>query len=129
MQGSEGLRFSRRHVWVRVNGDTAEVGLSEYAQRALGVIVFVDLPLEGETVPAGAPLVTIESVKTVADLPSPVGGRVMSVNRTLIGDPKRLNRAPYETPVAVLLLDSPEQAEALMDAERYDSFCRTGRVY
>ena len=91
----EDLRYSQEHEWIRVEGETATVGITDYAQKELGDIVFVEFPETGEDVETGGPAGTIEAVKTVADLFAPVSGRIEAVNEELADNPERVNKDPY----------------------------------
>ncbi|MDR3645888.1 MAG: glycine cleavage system protein GcvH [Clostridia bacterium] len=117
------LKFTKEHEWVKVEGSTIVIGLTDYAQRVLGEIVFIDLPTVGAKIAAGGELGTVESVKSVADIYTPVAGTVEKVNDTLEDDPAAVNRAPYESWIAVLRLEDPSDAKALMDGAEYDRFC------
>ncbi len=95
MNVPEELQYTRSHEWVRTKGDTATVGITDYAQEELGDIVFVELPEEGATFEAGDSFGTVESVKAVSDLYSPVGGEVVEVNEALNDSPEKINEDPY----------------------------------
>ncbi len=89
------LLYTRTHEWARIEGDTATVGITDHAQEELGDVVFVELPQVGSSVEAGEPFGTIESVKAVSDLYSPVSGEVVDVNNTLEESPEKVNEDPY----------------------------------
>src|SRR3954452_20559778 len=89
------LRYTKDHEWVRVDGDEATVGITEYAADQLGDIVFVELPEAGRSVKQAAPFGVVESVKAVSDLYAPVGGEVTAANETLAGSPELVNSDPY----------------------------------
>jgi len=91
----EELQYTRSHEWVRTEGDTATIGITDYAQEELGDIVFVELPEEGATFDAGDSLGTLESVKAVSDIYTPVGGEVVDVNSALDDSPEKINEDPY----------------------------------
>jgi glycine cleavage system H protein len=91
----EELQYTKSHEWVRTEGDTATIGITDYAQEELGDIVFVELPEEGATFHAGDSFGTLESVKAVSDLYSPVGGEVAEVNEALNDSPEKINEDPY----------------------------------
>jgi glycine cleavage system H protein len=91
----EELQYTRSHEWVRTEGDTATVGITDYAQDELGDIVFVELPEEGATFDAGDSFGAVESVKAVSDLYTPVGGEVVEVNEALNDSPEKINEDPY----------------------------------
>jgi glycine cleavage system H protein len=91
----EELQYTRSHEWVRTEGDTATVGITDHAQEELGDIVFVELPEQGATFDPGDSFSTVESVKAVSDLYAPVGGEVVEVNEALIDSPEKINEDPY----------------------------------
>jgi glycine cleavage system H protein len=91
----EELQYTKSHEWVRTEGDTATVGITDHAQEELGDIVYVELPEEGATFEAGEPFGTVESVKAVSDLYTPVGGEVVEVNGALDASPEKINEDPY----------------------------------
>jgi glycine cleavage system H protein len=91
----EELQYTRSHEWVRTEGDTATIGITDHAQGELGDIVFVELPEEGATFDAGDSFGTVESVKAVSDLYAPVGGEVVEVNEALEESPEKINEDPY----------------------------------
>ena len=91
----EDLRYSKEHEWVRVEGDTAVIGISDFAQGELGDIVFVEVETEGETMGKDEVFGSIEAVKTVSDLFMPVGGEIISFNEELESDPEKINSDPY----------------------------------
>jgi glycine cleavage system H protein len=90
------LKYTRDHEWIRVEGDTAYVGITDYAQGELGEIVFVDVTTEGETLAKEAVFGTVEAVKTVSDLYMPVSGKVLAVNADLEDHPELINEDPYQ---------------------------------
>jgi glycine cleavage system H protein len=91
----EDLQYTESHEWVRIEGDTATIGITDHAQDELGDVVFVELPGEGDTFDAGESFGTVESVKAVSDLYAPVGGEVVEVNSTLEDAPENINEDPY----------------------------------
>jgi glycine cleavage system H protein len=91
----EELQYTKSHEWVRTEGDTATIGITDHAQEELGDIVFVELPEQGATIDAGDSFGTIESVKAVSDLYAPVGGEVVEVNEALNDSPEKINEDPY----------------------------------
>ena len=114
------LLYTKSHEWVRMEDDTATIGITDHAQDELGDIVFVELPDEGDTFDVGDSFGTVESVKAVSDLYTPVGGEVVEVNSSLEDAPEKINEDPYGDGwlVKVKLYD-PSEAEALMDAAAY----------
>ncbi len=119
----DGLKYTQQHEWVRQEGGTAVVGLSDYAQDKLGEIVFVELPDVGSEVEAGKSAAVIESVKAVADLYAPVDGKVTEVNEALLDQPEVINQDPYgEGWVFKVEIKDESQLEALMDKPAYEEF-------
>ena len=117
------LKYTTDHEWVRIEGDMAFIGITDYAQGELGEIVYVDVPTEGETVAAGEVFGSIEAVKTVADLLMPVEGEVVELNTALEDQPELVNNDPYgEGWIIKVKMADPAKAEALMDAAAYNSF-------
>jgi glycine cleavage system H protein len=118
----ENLRYSQDHEWVAVDGDTIRIGITDYAQDALGDVVFVDLPDVGTEVTAGGSFGEVESTKSVSDLYAPMSGEVIEVNAELIETPQRLNDDPYgEGWICVVKVSDPTQLDGLLDAEAYQS--------
>lgn len=119
----KGLLYSKEHEWVRVEGNKAYIGITNYAQLALGDIVFVELPKAGDRIDAGDTLGVVESVKAASDVYSPVSGIVVEVNEELTDMPERINEEPYESWMAALKLSDDTELDALMDEENYGQFC------
>jgi glycine cleavage system H protein len=115
----EELQYTKSHEWVRTEDDTATVGITNYAQEELGDIVFVELPEEGATFEAGEPFGTVESVKAVSDLYSPVGGEVVEVNEALNDNPEKINEDPYGDGWIIKLRTSGE-GPGLLSASDYE---------
>lgn len=114
------LRYSPEHEWVRVEGTRVRVGVTDYAQDALGDIVFVDLPAVGSEIEAGAQLGEVESTKSVSEIYAPVAGTVTAVNDALTGGPERINQDPYgEGWICELELAPGADPDALLDAAAY----------
>lgn len=117
------LKYTTGHEWVRIEGDMAFIGITDYAQGELGEIVYVDVPTEGETVAAGEVFGSIEAVKTVADLLMPVEGEVVELNAALEDQPELVNNDPYgEGWIIKVKMADPAKVETLMDATAYSSF-------
>ncbi len=120
MQIPDDLRYSRDHEWVRLEGATARVGITDYAQDALGDVVFVDLPEVGLTVVAGQSISEVESTKSVSEIYAPVPGVVQEVNGDLSDSPQRLNEDPYgEGWIFVLTVEGEDALDGLLDADAY----------
>lgn len=114
------LKYSKDHEWVRVEGDTAYIGITDFAQSELGEIVIVDITTEGETLAQEAVFGSIEAVKTVSDLFMPVGGKVSEVNPKLEDNPELVNSDPYgEGWMIKVKMTNPSEAGKLLDAEAY----------
>ena len=117
------LRYTRDHEWVRVDGDLAVVGISDYAQSQLGDVVYVELPEIGRRVEQGEEAAVVESVKAASEVYAPVSGEVVEINEALAADPARVNADPIgEGWFIKLRLDDPKQLDTLMDEEAYKRF-------
>jgi glycine cleavage system H protein len=120
MQIPDELRYSTDHEWVRVEGNQARIGITDYAQDALGDVVFVDLPEVGATVEAKASISEVESTKSVSDIYAPLSGTIAEVNADLADAPERLNEDPYgEGWIFVIEMAEPAQLDALLSAADY----------
>lgn len=116
----EDLKYIKEHLWVRVEGNQARVGITHYAQEQLGDIVFIQLPEAGAHVRAMESFGTIESVKSVSDLFAPLSGEVIEVNEDLEGEPEIINNDPYGHGWILLIsMEAPTEVEALIDADEY----------
>ena len=115
------LRYSKSHEWVKTEDGVTVVGISDFAQSALGDLVFVNLPAEGDSVAAGEAFGDVESVKAVSDLVSPVTGTVCAVNEELLDAPEMLNSEPYGA--WIIKVENVEGSEELLDAAAYEAFC------
>ena len=119
------LKYSKDHEWVKVDGNIATVGISDFAQDQLGDIVFVDIQTEGEELAAGEVFGAIEAVKTVADALMPVSGKVIEVNAELEGAPESVNTDPYGAGWMIKVeMSNPAELDDLMDAEAYEAICK-----
>jgi glycine cleavage system H protein len=120
------LYFTREHEWIRIDGDTATVGISDHAQQALGDIVFAEVPEAGRRVSKGQEAGVVESVKAASDVYSPVGGEVIEGNSALADDPALINRDPEgEGWFFKLKLDNSGEVEGLMDETAYREWLKT----
>ncbi len=120
MNVPDDLRYSTDHEWARVDGDRVVVGITDYAQDALGDVVYVDLPAEGATVEAGGVLGEVESTKSVSEIYAPVGGQVAAVNDALRDAPERLNGDPYgEGWICAIVPADVSALDGLLDAAAY----------
>ncbi len=123
MQVPEGLRYTENHEWVAVeDGGKVRIGITDFAQDALGDVVFVDLPEEGAEVTAGEAFAEIESTKSVADVYAPVDGTVIAVNESLEHAPEKVNSDPYGEGWFAVMEGDPSKLESLMDAAAYRNF-------
>jgi glycine cleavage system H protein len=123
VQIPEGLRYSENHEWVAVEDGMVKVGITDYAQDALGDVVFVELPDVGTAVTAGESFAEIESTKSVADVYAPITGTVAAVNEQLADEPEIINSDPYGTAWFVVIDGDPSALDDLMDATAYAEFC------
>ena len=113
------LKYTKEHEWVRLEGDTGTVGITDFAQQQLGDVVYVELPDVGSTLTAGQVFGTIESVKAVSELFAPVSGEVIETNGSLKDRPDSVNSKPHETWMVKVKLAKPAEAASLMDAAAY----------
>ncbi len=119
----EGLYYSESHEFVRVEGEFGFVGITDYAQHALGNVVYVDMPEVDDEVTAGEEFGAVESVKAASDLISPVSGTVVEVNEALDDEPELLNKDAFETWIIKVQLSDKSELDNLMDAKAYADFC------
>ena len=119
----EGLYYSESHEFVRVEGDFGFVGITDYAQNALGNVVYVDMPEVDDEVEAGEEFGAVESVKAASDLISPVSGKVVEINETLEDQPELINQDAYENWIIKVELSDKSDLDNLMDAAAYEKFC------
>ena len=115
------LKYSKSHEWIKMEGDVAVIGISDFAQDALGDVVFINLPEEGDSVAAGEAFGDVESVKAVSDLISPGSGAGCAVNEELLDAPELLNEDPYGA--WIIKVDQLDSQEELLDAAAYEAFC------
>lgn len=122
MNHPDDLRYSPTHEWVRVDGERATVGITDFAQHELGDVVYLELPAVGRSFQKGAAFGTVESVKAVSDVYSPVSGEVLEVNTALQDAPEGINNSPHEEGwMLVLRMTDPAEVDSLMDAATYES--------
>ena len=114
-------KYTKDHEWLRVSGDTGEVGVTDYAQQQLGDVVYVELPDVGRHITAGESFGSIESVKAVSELFAPVSGEVVAVNDALKGRPEAVNSSPHETWMIKVRLAGTSDQDALLDASQYEA--------
>ena len=115
------LKYTKDHEWLKMEGDVAVVGITDFAQNALGDVVFINLPQESDAVTAGESFGDIESVKAVSDVMSPVSGTIIAVNNDLEDAPENLNSDPYGS--WIIKIEGISDTEDLMDAAAYEAFC------
>lgn len=123
MKTIEGLYYSESHEWVKVEGDMAIIGITDYAQHAMGDIVYVDMPEVDDEVNAEEEFGAVESVKAASDLISPVSGTVVEVNEALEDESGLLNQDPYENWIIKVQMSQPDELDKLMNATDYAAFC------
>jgi glycine cleavage system H protein len=120
---NDNVRYAESHEWVSVEGDIATIGISDYAQHALGDIVYVDMPEEGDQIEAGEAFGAVESVKAASDLISPVSGEVVEVNSDLEDSPELINKDAFANWILKVRMSNPGEVDALMDAAAYAKLC------
>ena len=115
-------KYTREHEWIHIDGDQGTIGITDYAQHSLGDIVFVDAPKIGTSVEAGKVFGSVESVKAVSDLYSPVSGEVTAVNDELNSSPEKINTDAHDSWIIKVKLSKPSEADALLNAPDYEKF-------
>lgn len=119
------LLFTKEHEWVKVEDDIATIGISDYAQKELGDVVYVELPSVGDTISKGDPCSNIESVKAVSDIYAPVSGEILEVNGELEDTPELINRKPYEDGwIFKMRLEDESELDELMGYEQYEQYLK-----
>lgn len=120
METPQELKYSKEHEWVKVDGSTATIGITDYAQDQLGDIVYVDIEVdEGDEIEEGEIFGSIEAVKTVSDLYMPVSGKVLEINGELEDNPEKINGEPYSAWILKVEMSNPSELDNLMDADGY----------
>jgi glycine cleavage system H protein len=117
-------KYTKDHEWIRATGDTADVGITDYAQRQLGDVVYVDLPDVGRRLTAGESFGSIESVKAVSELFAPMSGEVVEVNPRLKDHPEAVNSEPHDSWMVKVRMSDPAAAESLLDAAAYEALVK-----
>ncbi len=121
------LRYSKDHEWIRASGDSVTIGITEYAQDALGDVVFVEIPEQGVSVTAGESFTEVESTKSVSDIYAPVSGTITAVNDALEGEPELLNSDPYgDGWICTIQMTNPSELDDLLDEEGYRALTEGG---
>jgi glycine cleavage system H protein len=119
----DNFRYTKEHEWVKVEGDTGTIGITDHAQKELGDIVYVDLPKVGATLEKGKTMGSVESVKAVSDIYAPVSGEVVAVNDLLTASPEKLNEDPHGAAWLIKVkLSSPDETKELMSAADYTKY-------
>jgi glycine cleavage system H protein len=119
------LRYSKDHEWIRIAGDQATIGVTDHAQQQLGEVVFVELPKVGDTFEATDPFGSVESVKAVSEVYTPVTGSVVEVNPALEGDPDLINTDPYgEGWIVKIKMSNPAEVNGLLTAAQYEAYLK-----
>jgi len=119
----ENLLFTKEHEWLRMDGDSAEVGITEYAQHELGDVVYVELPALGKEFKKGDPAANIESVKAVSDVFSPLSGTIAAVNAKLGNNPELVNQEPYgDGFLFKIKIKQPDELQELLDHKKYEEY-------
>ena len=118
-----GLLYSESHEYIRVEGEFGYIGISDYAQHALGNVVYVDMPEVDDEVTAGEEFGAVESVKAASDLIAPVSGTVVEINEALEDEPELLNKDAFANWIIKVQLSDPSELDALMDVEAYKAHC------
>jgi len=120
---SENLLFTKEHEWLRMDGESADVGITEYAQHELGDVVYVELPAAGKELKKGDPAANIESVKAVSDVFSPLTGTIIAVNAKLNSNPELVNQEPYgEGFLFKMKIKQPDELKELLDQKKYEEY-------
>jgi glycine cleavage system H protein len=117
-------KYTKDHEWIRISGDMAEIGITDYAQQQLGDVVFVDLPEPGKTITAGDSFGSIESVKAVSELYAPMSGEVVEVNGTLKDRPEVINKDPHATWMIKVRLANAVDTGSLLDSSQYQDLAK-----
>jgi glycine cleavage system H protein len=121
----EDLHYSKDHEWVRVEGELAVIGITDYAQNSLGDVVYVELPKAGEKFEANEPFGSVESVKAVSEVFTPVTGAVVTINESLADEPEKVNSDPYGDGWMIRLrMDKPSDVDSLLNAAEYEDFTK-----
>jgi len=121
----EDLHYSKDHEWVRVEGDQAIIGVTDYAQNSLGDVVYVELPKAGEKFGASEPFGSVESVKAVSEVFTPIAGTITTINESLADEPEKVNSDPYGDGWMIRLkMDNPGEVDSLLSAAEYEDFTK-----
>ncbi len=119
----ENLYYTKEHIWVKIEDDVATIGITDYGQHQLGDVVFVDLPELGREVESGEVIASVESIKAVSEIYSPITGKIISINEDLANDPSFINSDPYgDGWIADIQMKDPTEIEDLMTADDYKAY-------
>lgn len=118
----EGLYYTKDHEWVRIEGEKAYIGITDYAQHSLGSIVYVELPSVGDEISKDDNLGVVESVKAASDIIMPVSGEVLEINEDLEDNPELVNEGPYDNHLVIVKLTDADEVEDLLSKEDYEAF-------
>ncbi len=118
-----GLFYTENHEWVKVEGNKAYVGITDYAQEHLGDIVFVEMPVLDDELSSGDVLSVVESVKAASDIYAPMGGKIIEINEALADNPGLINTSPFEAWIAIMEISDNSQLEGLFDDKSYEAYC------
>ena len=122
----ENLQYSKDHEWLRVTGDSAEVGITDFAQKALGDVVYVELPSVGDTLDQGKAFGSVESVKSVSELFIPVSGEILELNEALADAPESVNNEPYQSGWMIKVkIAKAGELDSLLSSSEYEDFCKS----
>lgn len=119
----EELKYTKDHEWAQIDGEMASIGVSDFAQAALGDIVFVELPEKGTELKKGDAFGVVESIKSVSDLYSPISGEVVEVNEKLEDEPESLNSSPYDSWIVKVKIKNTSELDELLDSTAYKQHC------
>ena len=125
MENPKELKYSKEHEWVKAEGDIATVGITDFAQKQLTDIVFIELPEKGKHATQSKPIAVVESVKSVSDIFAPVSGEIIEVNKELADSPELINKEPYGKGWMVKIkIENKKELDSLMPAAEYDKFAK-----
>jgi len=124
MNTPDNIKYASTHEWARIEGDKAYIGISDHAQHAMGDIVFAELPQLGKVFKAGDSIGVVESVKAVSDIYTPLSGKVIEVNVSLLDSPEMINKVPYESWMVVIEMSNSKEAERMLTKEQYEDICK-----
>ncbi len=124
MSYPQDFKYTKDHEWVQVSGSEGRIGITDYAQKQLGDIVYLDLPEPGKIVKKGQVLGTVESVKAVSEIFAPVSGEVVKVNKELTEKPEKVNAEPHESWMVAVRLSDPAEMNSLLDATQYSELAK-----